>query len=106
MCAITNYILFREMKVYVVFKGRVPGVYRTWMEASAQVTGYPDNIHCSFPTKEEGEQAFAQYKPWLRKKGGQAGSTSSFPTFTTPKDALLLVLVILVVFLAYLLYNK
>jgi viroplasmin and RNaseH domain-containing protein len=59
MCAITNYVLFREMKVYVVFKEKFPWVYKIWMEASAQVTSYLDNIHCSFPTKEEGEQAIA-----------------------------------------------
>jgi viroplasmin and RNaseH domain-containing protein len=39
------------MKVYVVFEGRTPGVYKTWIECKAQVSGYPGNIHKSFPSQ-------------------------------------------------------
>lgn len=49
-------------KVYVVFEGRIPGVYNTWMECEAQVSGYPGNVHKSFANRDEGEEALASYK--------------------------------------------
>jgi viroplasmin and RNaseH domain-containing protein len=94
------------MKVYVVFKGRVLGVYKTWMDASAQVSGYPDNIHCSFLTREAGEEAYAQYQVSLKNKvqevkleeeAGVATDNSKETPRMTTKDALLVFLLVLVV---------
>jgi ribonuclease HI len=56
------------MKVYVVFVGRTPGVYTTWMDCQTQVSGYPNNLHASFPSRQEGEQTLAQYQASLRNK--------------------------------------
>lgn len=55
-------------KVYVVFKGRRPGVYNTWMECDAQVCGYRGNVHKSFANKKEGEKALARYTAAKMKK--------------------------------------
>jgi ribonuclease HI len=52
---------FVMVKVYVVFEGRTPGVYKTWMECEAQDSSYPGNVHKSFPSTEEGDQALAEY---------------------------------------------
>jgi ribonuclease HI len=56
------------MKVYVVFMGRTPKVYTTWMDCQAQVSGYPNNLHQSFASRQEGEQALAQYQASERNK--------------------------------------
>ncbi len=38
---------------YAVRVGRIPGIYRTWAEADAQVKGHPGNRHKRFNTREE-----------------------------------------------------
>ena len=43
------------MKYYAVHRGRIPGVYTTWEECSAQVHKYPKHLHQSFQTKHEAE---------------------------------------------------
>ena len=52
----------RIMKFYVVFKGRKPRVYTTWMECDHEVLGYPGNLHSSYATRREAEEAYAQFK--------------------------------------------
>lgn len=49
------------MAWYVVFRGRVPGVYSSWAMANAQVTGFPNNCHQSFPTRDEAEAAYLEF---------------------------------------------
>ena len=43
------------MKYYAVHKGRIPGVYSTWIGCSAQVHKYPKHKHKSFETRHEAE---------------------------------------------------
>lgn len=43
---------------YVVWKGRVPGVYRTWPEAEAQVSGFPGAEFRGFTNPNEAERAW------------------------------------------------
>ena len=43
------------MPYYAVKVGKVPGVYNTWAEASAQVTGFPAAVHAKFATHLEAE---------------------------------------------------
>lgn len=47
-------------KFYAVQKGRVPGIYRSWDDAKAQVSGFAGAVHKSFATEEEA-------KAFLRK---------------------------------------
>ncbi|XP_074562601.1 zinc finger BED domain-containing protein RICESLEEPER 1-like [Curcuma longa] len=47
-------------RTYVVFVGRQPGIYDTWLEASRQVNGFKGAIHQSFKSREEAEKAFQQ----------------------------------------------
>lgn len=42
-------------KFYAVKKGKVPGVYLTWKECSAQVTGFSGAVYKKFFTREEAE---------------------------------------------------
>ncbi|MFC0471167.1 ribonuclease H [Halalkalibacter kiskunsagensis] len=47
-----------KKKYYVVWKGRKPGIYSTWLECEAQVKGYTGARFKSFPSKEEADAAF------------------------------------------------
>ena len=48
----------KPMKTYVVFRGRVPGIYDTWPECQEQVDGYPHHAHQSFHSRREAEEAW------------------------------------------------
>jgi len=47
-----------KQKYYVVWKGRKPGVFTTWKECSAQVTGFNGAEYKSFEDREAAEYAF------------------------------------------------
>lgn len=49
-----------KKEAYVVFIGRVPGVYRTWAETKLQVDGYPAADFRGYFKADEAEQAWAQ----------------------------------------------
>ncbi|TFK58215.1 hypothetical protein BDN72DRAFT_866129, partial [Pluteus cervinus] len=49
-------------RYYVVFIGRVPGIYTNWVDASEQVEGYSGNKHQSFPTRRRAEE---EWRKWL-----------------------------------------
>jgi len=54
-------------KYYVVFRGRIPGIYTEWYGnngAEAQVTGFPNARYQGFVLKHEAEQA---YEDWIQK---------------------------------------
>ncbi|KAG6809767.1 hypothetical protein H0H92_014806 [Tricholoma furcatifolium] len=48
----------QKYAAYVVFEGRVPGVYLNWDEASKQVSGYPNQCQAGFRTVEEARDAW------------------------------------------------
>ncbi|WP_298649158.1 ribonuclease H family protein [uncultured Proteiniphilum sp.] len=70
-------------KFYAVWKGVKPGVYSSWEDCKAQVSGFENALYKSFPSQEEAEKAFSG-NPWkslnnqprIRVKSG-----------TTPKPA-------------------
>lgn len=43
----------KAKKIYAVFQGKIPGLYETWDEASAQVQGFKGAVYKSFPSREE-----------------------------------------------------
>ncbi len=45
-------------KVYVVWKGNNPGIYKTWDECKKQIEGYSNPVFKSFKDKELAERAF------------------------------------------------
>lgn len=47
-----------KQKFYVVWKGKNPGVYETWAECQAQVSGFAGAEFKSFPSLSVAEQAF------------------------------------------------
>ena len=46
------------MAWYVVFVGRVPGIYLTWEDCYAQVQGYANNCYRKYNTEGEAVVAY------------------------------------------------
>ena len=44
-------------KYYVVWKGRTRGIFRSWKECEAQVTGFPGAEYMAFPSLERAKEA-------------------------------------------------
>ena len=77
-------------KWYVVFKGRVPGVYTDWSECHAQVDKFKGNSYISFQTRQEAETNYLKFLEGERRNtGGQ-------------KNFIIVVLLIVIAFLLYL----
>lgn len=47
-----------KKKFYVVWKGRLPGIYTNWADAEAQVKGYEGASFKAFATENEAREAF------------------------------------------------
>ncbi|EMS60747.1 hypothetical protein TRIUR3_29742 [Triticum urartu] len=58
-------------KWYAMFIGKVPGVYSSWEEASAQVASYSNSTHRGFKTRQAAEQAYSE---WVRKHDSSVDS--------------------------------
>ena len=56
-------------KWYVVFVGRVPGVYDHWPDAQAQVYKYPDASHRGSDSRAEAESSYLRWT--LRHEQGR-----------------------------------
>lgn len=83
-------------KYYVVKKGRVPGIYRTWPDTQAQVVSFPGAIFKSFTSLEEAsaflnagdEQKIPEGTPYV--VAYTDGSFVGFPVPTGGSAAILL----------------
>ncbi|MCS6980863.1 MAG: ribonuclease H family protein [Flavobacteriales bacterium] len=53
----------KKNRFYTVWRGRKPGVYNTWAEAEAQVTGFPGALFRGFDSEAEALEAFKQEPP-------------------------------------------
>ena len=59
-----------KQKYYVVWKGRVPGIYTSWAEAEKQVKGYAGAEYKSFGSRAAAEAAFrGAYEEYKGKPG-------------------------------------
>lgn len=50
----------KKQKYYVVWKGKQPGVYKTWDECKAQTAGFAKALYMSFNTELEAQKAFKE----------------------------------------------
>ena len=48
-------------RTYVVFNGRVLGIYDSWLDASKQVHKFPNTNHKSYKDRREAEAAYMEY---------------------------------------------
>ena len=59
----------KKQKYYVVWQGKVPGIYTQWSECEKQVKGVVGAKYQSFGTREEAERAFAAAPPdWGQRR--------------------------------------
>jgi ribonuclease HI len=57
-----------KQKFYVVWKGRIPGIYSSWGECSAQVTGFNGAEYKSFENRSAAEAAYrGRYEDYKNK---------------------------------------
>ena len=52
-----------KQKFYVVWQGRKPGIYTSWKECEAQVSGFENARYKAFDSMVEAEKAFSD-NPW------------------------------------------
>lgn len=50
----------KASKYYVVWTGRIPGIYTSWDEAKSQIDGFPEARYKSYESKPEAENAFKE----------------------------------------------
>lgn len=48
-----------KKKFYVVWQGRMPGIYNSWVECKRQITGVPNAQYKSFKSADEARMAFS-----------------------------------------------
>ncbi|KAF7132588.1 hypothetical protein RHSIM_Rhsim09G0160800 [Rhododendron simsii] len=68
-----EYNCWKMGKWYVVFVGRVPGVYDSWADAHGQTTGFKHNSFKGYETEAEARKAYATY---LKKCVGSSSEES------------------------------
>ena len=67
-------------KFYAVARGRKPGIYRTWPEAQAQVSGFNGALYRGFPTLGEAEEWFSNPgRPQKSEAGTKRGTSNDMP---------------------------
>lgn len=49
-----------KQKLYVVWKGKVPGIYTSWEACKKQIDGFPEAVYKSFKDKTLAEKAFCE----------------------------------------------
>ncbi|EAR02927.1 viroplasmin family protein [Maribacter sp. HTCC2170] len=66
----------KKSKFYVVWKGKRPGVYSTWEDCKAAITGYKGAQYKSFSTFDEAKKAYnSNYEEYKGKKNSKASLT-------------------------------
>ncbi|MCX6271816.1 MAG: ribonuclease H family protein [Bacteroidetes bacterium] len=73
-------------KYYVVWKGRVPGIYQSWPECHSQVEGEAGARYKGFPSLAEAEEAFQSGPPPFssKSKGTQTATIRLTPESHKP----------------------
>ena len=66
----------KKRKLYVVWEGNNPGIYDTWIEAKAQIMGFPNARYKSFSSVAEAQKAFRS-SPSIYAKSNPTTSTRS-----------------------------
>jgi len=66
----------KKAKFYVVWKGKKPGVYTTWEDCKAAITGYKGAQYKSFASFEQAKKAYnSNYEEYKGKKNSAPGLT-------------------------------
>ena len=68
------------MPSYVVYKGKVPGVYDDWEECRRQVHHFSDNSYKGYTTRAEAEARYTRYLAGERRERRRNRMKTSFIT--------------------------
>ena len=68
------------MPTYVVYKGKVPGVYDDWEECRRQVHRFSGNSYKGYTTRAEAEDRYAVYLAGERRERRRNRMKTSFIT--------------------------
>lgn len=74
----------KKKKFYVVWQGRIPGIYETWNDCKAQVLEFTGAKYKSFESREEAEKSFQQGYETYRQQNPVTPGT--MPNFFTGKE--------------------
>lgn len=80
----TPYLLMQvlgmgQKNYYVVFIGRVLGIYELWEDCHEQVYGYPSNCYNGYKIVNDAVEAYEQYFGQKSIKFKEEGSSSNLP---------------------------
>lgn len=75
-------------KFYAVKNGKIPGIYKTWAECSAQVQGFSGAIYKSFPTLAEAEAFMGKSSPTTSIKKNHSKQNISVKEVPSIEDIL------------------
>ena len=65
-------------KYYVVWRGREPGIYRTWEACQQQVAGFPCALFKSFKSEDEAKAEFGCTNVLCHVHTGAVGTQQQF----------------------------
>ena len=83
-----------EMPSYVVYKGKVPGVYDDWEECRRQVHRFSGNSYKGYTTRAEAEARYARYLAGERRERRNRMKTSFIVMMLIVTAALFYVMVV------------
>lgn len=63
----------QKPRFYAVRRGRTPGIYRSWDECKAQITGFSDASYKKFSSREEAEEFMQALEPRLMETNLSTG---------------------------------
>jgi ribonuclease HI len=63
----------KKKLAYVVFYGRIPGLYTTWPEVQKQINGFPDNHFLGFTSVEEAVEEWGDHVASLEEEKNDVG---------------------------------
>jgi ribonuclease HI len=76
-----------KQKYYVVWAGKIPGVYSTWAECQEQVSQFTDAKYKSYPSRAEAEKAYSEGWKQHWGKGSTSGSKGTSSTWAKKSSA-------------------
>ncbi|MDD6667584.1 MAG: ribonuclease H family protein [Lachnospiraceae bacterium] len=83
--------MMAKKKAYVVFRGKVPGIYENWAEVRPLVQGYPGAVYKGYESRREAEEALQAFQkedrlPYGNGAAGMAGNHAFEPFFEIHTD--------------------
>ncbi|MDL2323050.1 ribonuclease H family protein [Bacteroidales bacterium OttesenSCG-928-A17] len=69
-----------KQKWYVVWKGKIPGIYDSWVACKSQTEGFEGALYRAFESRQKAEEAYRS-NPWSYMGGGNVSKGESAKRF-------------------------